>query len=82
MRNFWDALSALGFIAGIGLASVVIFVGVGTGVDYLECKGFAEATQAPDWKYNWGCYVKMKNDVWVPKDYVYGKVNEVRLEGK
>lgn len=63
----------------IFVALVSALVGsVWYGVDYMQCEGFAESTHANAWRYNWGCYVMLDNGRWVPKDYVYGEVTEIR----
>lgn len=64
---------------------VVVIIGGGSalliGVDYLDCRGFAETGYEVKW--NWGCYAKVDGK-WLPKKYVFGEANEIRLkkEGK
>lgn len=77
MRDFVE------FFVPLGIILVLCFVGVFgliVGVDYLDCRGFAKGTGI-ETKWTWGCYAKI-DGVWVPKSYVFGKANELRIKEK
>lgn len=61
---------------------LIIFAAVGliAGLDYLDCRGFHQGTGI-ETRWSWGCYAKVEGQ-WVPKDYAFGKVNELRLKDK
>lgn len=76
MKEFFEAFGIVLALLLVLLLIVFVFM---TGAAYLDCKGFARTGYETE--YHWGCYVKV-GDNWVPKQYVYGTANEVRITNK
>lgn len=61
---------------------IVLFLGgvfaILATVDYLDCRGFGAATGMST-RWEWSCYANV-GDKWVPKKYVFGEANEVRVK--
>lgn len=75
MREF--VLPFCGFIVAILFG----IIGVGAAFGYLDCNGFGAATGlATRWNFS-GCYAKVDNQ-WVPKQYVFGNAEELRIKAK
>jgi hypothetical protein len=62
------------------LAVLLLTLGFGFGLTYLDCMGFGAGTGMKT-RFAWGCYVETK-DGWVPKEYAFGAAHEVRLRNK
>lgn len=73
-----DLVEFLIFIIILFAVVVGIFFVLIVGVDYLDCKGFKAGTGF-ETKWEWGCYAKVDGK-WIPKKYVFGDVNEVRIK--
>lgn len=67
----------LAFIALL-FAVCAFFLAFACAIDYLDCRGFSGATGI-ETSWRWGCYAKV-GDRWVPKDFVFGKANELRIK--
>ena len=60
---------------------IVLFCSIGgffVGADYLDCRGFEKGTGI-ETRWEWGCYAKVDGK-WIPKSYVFGQANEVRIK--
>lgn len=81
MRDFYeDVVIPCFFIFG-GLAVLAgLFTVFIAAWDYTDCKGFNKGTGI-ETRWWWGCYANVEGQ-WVPKDYAFGKVNELRLKEK
>lgn len=79
LDDFLELLIPVFVILLGSLVLVALVAGLITGIDYLECRGFAAVGH--ETRYEWGCYAKV-GDEWVPKSYVYGKANELRIKEK
>lgn len=64
----------------IGAVLIFVVTGLAVGLEMLDCSGFARGT-GYETRWAWGCYAKVGNE-WVPKDYVFGKAQELRLKAK
>ena len=74
--NYWmEPLVVTGVILA---AAVVTILGLVGGIDYLDCRGFAKGTGI-ETQWSWGCYAKVDGQ-WIPKQYVFGTANEIRLK--
>jgi hypothetical protein len=77
MSEIFKIGAMIAIIFGIVILGVLSMV---AGTDYLDCRGFQTGTGI-ETKWEWGCYAKVDGQ-WVPKQYVFGKANEIRLKDK
>lgn len=75
MRDLLASLVVTVLAVGLIFGSIIGFI---ASVDYLDCRGFREAT-GYETRWHWGCYAKHEGR-WVPKAYVFGDANELRVK--
>ena len=66
---------------GLCFGSMVLAIAaLFAGLDYLDCAGFQSGTGI-ETRWRWGCYAK-QDGAWMPKEFVFGKANELRIKDK
>ena len=75
-----DSFEIVLSVAAIVAAVFLLSIGLVGGINYLDCRGFQNGTGI-ETRWSWSCYAKM-DGAWVPKDYVFGAVKELRLKDK
>lgn len=68
-----------GLFGALGAVFTVMF-GIAYVMDSLSCAGFQKGT-GYETRYNLGCYANVDGK-WVPKEYVFGNANEIRITGE
>lgn len=64
------------------LIAIVCFgsvIGMAWLVTYIHCSSFAEGTGYPTKQVKLSCYAQVDGK-WVPKNYVFGRANEIRIQ--
>jgi hypothetical protein len=80
MDDFIDLLKYLSVFL-LFVISIFAFIGVLTiSISYASCKGFESGTGI-ETKWKFGCYANVDGN-WIPADYVFGDVNELRIKGE
>lgn len=75
-----DFLEFFAIIGSVIAFAIVTIIGLIAGTDYLDCRGFEQGTGIHT-KWAWGCYAEV-NGKWIPKDYAFGDVHELRIKEK
>ena len=80
MDDFIDAVKFF-FVFGFFVILIfAIFIIGGFALSSAQCKGFEEGTGI-ETKWKFGCYANV-NGNWLPAEYVFGDVNELRIKGE
>jgi hypothetical protein len=72
-----DFFTFVGSILVFAIVVVSLIVGIASGIDYLECQGFKNTGYETKWE--WSCYANVDGH-WVPRAFVFGNAQEVRLK--
>ena len=80
MDDFFEDIRFL-FVFLLFIFGVVLLIGgLVVSVNYASCKGFESGTGI-ETKWKFGCYANV-NGEWLPAEYVFGDVNELRIKGE
>ena len=80
MDDFFEDIKFLSVFL-IFVFSIFAFIGVlAISISYASCKGFESGTGI-ETKWKFGCYANV-NGEWLPAEYVFGDVNELRIKGE
>ena len=80
MDDFINAIKvflSVFFFIFLALAFIALFA---LSISYASCKGFEDGTGI-ETKFEFGCYANVDGK-WLPAEYVFGDVNELRIKGE